>query len=64
MDDKKVLHLMTQDNQPYGSTRRCCERCGRMIWGSNWNKDTPNHRFTDSRDVYAEAEKHGFERCS
>jgi hypothetical protein len=27
------LHLMTQDNQPYGSARRCCEKCGVMIWG-------------------------------
>ena len=24
----KVLHLVTQDNQPYGSVRVCCERCG------------------------------------
>lgn len=27
-----VIHLMTQDNQPYGSERRCCELCGIMIW--------------------------------
>jgi hypothetical protein len=23
-----VLHLKTQRNQPYGSVRKCCERCG------------------------------------
>lgn len=27
----KQLHLMTQRDQPYGSTRRCCERCGLMM---------------------------------
>jgi len=30
----QVLHLMTQRDQPYGSVRRCCERCGRMIVGT------------------------------
>lgn len=30
----EVLHLMTQDNQPYGSSRRCCERCGIMLVGA------------------------------
>lgn len=28
------LHLKTQRGQPYGSVRRCCERCGVMIWPS------------------------------
>lgn len=23
-----MLHLVTQRDQPYGSVRRCCERCG------------------------------------
>lgn len=27
-----VVHLKTDRNQPYGSERRCCERCGIMIW--------------------------------
>jgi hypothetical protein len=27
-----VVHLKTQRGQPYGSERRCCERCGIMIW--------------------------------
>jgi len=25
---KKILHLVTQRNQPFGSRRKCCERCG------------------------------------
>lgn len=25
-----VIHLVTQRDQPYGSTRKCCERCGVM----------------------------------
>ena len=25
-----VVHLITQRDQPYGSVRRCCERCGAM----------------------------------
>jgi hypothetical protein len=24
----RILHLITQRDQPYGSTRRCCEICG------------------------------------
>lgn len=26
--NKNVLHLLTQDDQPYGSVRKCCELCG------------------------------------
>lgn len=26
------LHFVTQNGQPYGSVRRCCERCGQMCW--------------------------------
>lgn len=28
-----TLHLVTQHNQPYGSTRKCCERCGKAVIG-------------------------------
>ena len=28
---RKILHLVTQRNQPYGSVRKCCERCGLAI---------------------------------
>lgn len=27
----KILHLRTQNNQPYGSVRLCCEICGLAI---------------------------------
>lgn len=27
-----IIHLRTQNDQPYGSQRRCCDRCGTMIW--------------------------------
>jgi len=45
--EKTVLHLMTQDNQPYGSQRRCCEVCGMMIWFD------PQPAWTDDRKIYA-----------
>jgi len=41
-----TLHLMTQDGQPYGSERRCCERCGLMLVGRTghfWSE----HTWTD-----------------
>lgn len=44
---KEVLHLMTQDGQPYGSARRCCEECGVMIWGRS------QPAWTDDRKLYA-----------
>lgn len=28
-----VLHLKTQRNQPYGSARLCCEKCGKLVQG-------------------------------
>lgn len=46
----KRIHLKTQDNQPYGSERRCCERCGIMIWGS-----AHGLTWTDNREAYAAA---------
>jgi hypothetical protein len=29
---KEPLHIVSQADQPYGSVRRCCSRCGRMCW--------------------------------
>ena len=52
----ETLHLMTQRNQPYGSERRCCERCGVMIW------TTPRPRFTNNLDVWR-VPPEGFVRC-
>lgn len=46
---KTTLHLMTQRDQPYGSVRKCCERCGVMLVGrpdSFWEK----HAYTDNPD--------------
>ena len=31
----EVLHILSQEGQPYGSTRRCCNHCGVMICGPN-----------------------------
>lgn len=45
-----TLHLMTQRGQPYGSERRCCERCGLMMvsrpdlfWKLHTWTDEPSH---------------------
>lgn len=46
-----TLHLMTQDGQPYGSQRKCCEICGTMLRGrpdSFWN----DHAWTDDESEY------------
>ncbi|CAB4131543.1 hypothetical protein UFOVP276_8 [uncultured Caudovirales phage] len=51
-----VMHLMTQRNQPYGSTRRCCEMCGVMIWPH------PQPLFTTDPEEY-ENPPQGFIRC-
>jgi hypothetical protein len=48
----EVLHILSQEDQPYGSTRRCCNHCGIMIWGptapiyvDNWTdwRSAPNN---------------------
>lgn len=28
------VHVVDQEDQPYGSVRRCCNRCGRMAAGA------------------------------
>lgn len=48
------LHLRTQRDQPYGSERRCCERCGVMVWPEHQGRDTPF--WTDDPDEYARDE--------
>jgi len=54
-----IAHLMTQDGQPYGSTRRCCEICGIMIWGS------PHPPYTeDSEAFYARRLPEGYIACN
>lgn len=54
-----MIHLRTQDNQPYGSMRRCCEICGVMIWPERFGVErTP--AWTDDRAAFASAAT----RCS
>lgn len=43
-----TLHLITQRDQPYGSRRKCCERCGAMA-----SRDPSFGAFTDEENVYA-----------
>ena len=46
-----TLHLMTQRGQPYGSRRKCCERCGLMMAArpdSFWKE----HTWTDNEEQY------------
>lgn len=46
-----TLHLMTQRGQPYGSQRKCCERCGLMMVArpdSFWRE----HTWTDEERLY------------
>jgi hypothetical protein len=43
----EILHLVTQDNQPYGSARLACELCGL------WCIRAPGHPvYTDDRDFH------------
>lgn len=37
-----VVHILSQENQPYGSERRCCNHCGIMIWGSSAPRHVDN----------------------
>jgi hypothetical protein len=52
-----VLHLKTDEGQPYGSERRCCERCGIMIW------IPPVPTWTADREVYASPPE-GYVSCA
>lgn len=42
------LHLRSQQGQPYGSERRCCNNCGVMLWGNGL-------RYTESESAWATA---------
>ena len=46
-----VLHLKTQNGQPYGSTRKCCEECGTMIVGDSL---PAGHAWVDTRGDYTD----------
>ena len=45
---QKVLHLVTQDGQGFGSTRKCCENCGLAIFAIEEDNDA----FADDRAIY------------
>lgn len=52
-----TLHLVTQDNQPFGSVRKCCEKCGQMVG---------NITYTDDKGLYENPPTGGpkYTRCS
>ncbi len=54
---EKELHLVTQRNQPIGSIRKCCERCGIMIGKID---------YVDEEDNYTKeiAKENGYIRCT
>lgn len=56
-----TLHLKTQRNQPYGSERRCCEKCGIMIWGNIPIKG--GGAYTDDDECYNNPPT-GYVNCS
>ncbi len=50
-DSEEVLHLVTQEGQPYGSTRLACEECGLHIHGNPGFQGI----WTDDKQYYREA---------
>lgn len=54
------LHLVTQRNQPYGSVRRCCERCGVMAGPYSFGQPGTGPVWTDDEREYNESDY----RCS
>lgn len=48
--EEPIVHLRTQRAQPYGSERRCCERCGLMVWPAMQQDKTPP--WTDDEAAY------------
>jgi hypothetical protein len=52
-----TLHLVTQRDQPYGSRRKCCEKCGKMC--GPFVPVQNDVRWTDDQLIYAMSE----DRC-
>jgi len=50
---KDLLHYVSQDGQPYGSTRRCCEVCGAMCWPG---VEGSAQLWTDDFDIWKAAD--------
>ena len=42
-----IVHLITQRDQPYGSVRRCCERCGVSFLPA-----PAGHKYSDEHSFY------------
>jgi hypothetical protein len=61
-ESKGILHLVTQDGQPYGSRRKCCEECGKGI--HRMRGVSAGDAYTNDRDFYQNAEAHGWTPCS
>lgn len=58
--EMKILHIITQNRQPYGSRRRCCERCGKSIYAL-----AEDDRYVETPEEYLRdfAEGNGLTRC-
>ena len=50
--EQMIVHLRTQDNQPYGSTRLCCSMCGRAHPHATGKDDPQYTHETDSYEIY------------
>ena len=61
MKDKFTIHLVTQDDQPIGSRRKCCEKCGKAIHAMNPDIEG----YVDNLDSYTEqnAKEYNSIRC-
>ena len=58
--EKRILHLVTQDNQPMGSQRKCCEECGLAL-----ESFPDNHFFLNIKDHFTKQKVSdmGYNRC-
>lgn len=51
----KTLHLVTQENQPFGSTRMCCQNCGLAISAMG------DDQYADSREAFTHTLANGYD---
>jgi len=58
--EEKILHLVTQRNQPYGSTRKCCERCGLAVFVMKQGESYVEHEESFTAKI---AHVYGYVRC-
>ncbi len=55
----KTLHLITQDDQPYGSVRKSCENCGTWIIGNS-----AKHLYAEDRGDFNKLIESGeYKKC-